>query len=101
MTQDLYDELVDLSWRYAALIGIIDHKAIDITDEEIADDRKRWAHLLKTEDRMPCWDDLEGAGYMAEVSGATPEECRTVLLEEWPIPEEDVEDEAESLQEES
>jgi hypothetical protein len=76
---------VDLSWRYAALIGIVDHDSIDITDEEIAADRKRWSHLINRYDGLPCWDELEGAGYMAEVSGAPLAECRQVLVEEWPM----------------
>ncbi len=84
MERQKRDELVDLSWRYAALIGIIDHEVIDITAEEISLERKRWAHLIKADDGLPCWDELEGAGYMAELSGATFEECRQVLVEEWP-----------------
>ena len=42
MERQKRDELVDLSWRYAALIGIIDHEVIDITAEEISLERKRW-----------------------------------------------------------
>jgi hypothetical protein len=87
--QDKHDELVDLAWRYAAIIGIVDPASLDIADDAIDADRKRWARLIKIDDGMPCFDDLEGAGYMAEVSGATLSDCREVLEEVWGSYEDD------------
>lgn len=78
-----HDQLVVLAWRYAAIIGIVDYEDLDIPVEEIEADRKRWVHLIRTEDGLPCFDDMEAATYMAELSGATIEECHAVLLEVW------------------
>ncbi len=83
MEQDKHDELVDLAWRYAAIIGIVNPASLDIADDAIEAERKRWARLIKTVDGLPCFDELEGAGYMAEVSGSSLDECREVLLEVW------------------
>jgi hypothetical protein len=46
MTQDHRQELINLSWRYAVLIGITAHQGV--VSKEVAEaDRKRWAGLIK------------------------------------------------------
>jgi hypothetical protein len=81
--KDKHDKLVQLAWRYAAIIGIVDYEDLDISDEEIAGDREQWSRLVRSEDGLPCFDDMEASAYMAEISGASIEECHTVLLEVW------------------
>lgn len=83
MEHDKHDALVVLAWRYAAIIGIVDYEDLNIGDEEIEADRGRWKDLIKVDDGLPSFDDLEAAGYMAAESGATLEECRKVLEEVW------------------
>jgi hypothetical protein len=82
MTQDEHDGLVNFAWRYAAICGVTDHRDL-MSDEEFAVDQIRFAHLIKIEDGMPALDELESAGYMAELSGMSIDECRRVLLEVW------------------
>ena len=82
MTKDEHDCLINLAWRYHALSGVTDHKDL-MSDEELAEDRIRFAHLIKIEDGMPALDELEGASYMAELSSMSVEECRRVLIEVW------------------
>jgi hypothetical protein len=82
MAQDEHDALVVVAWRYAALCGITDHSDL-VSDEEFAEDQKRFSHLIKVVDGLPMLDDLEGAGFMAESSGMPFEDCRKVLLEVW------------------
>jgi hypothetical protein len=82
MTQDEHDGLVKCAWRYAAICGVTNHTDL-MSDEEFAADQIRFAHLIKVEDGMTALDELEGAGYMAELSGMSIDECRTVLLEVW------------------
>jgi len=53
MEQDKHDHLADLVQSYAAIIGIIDPSDIDISDEDIAATRKRWAHLNKSNEGLP------------------------------------------------
>jgi hypothetical protein len=81
MEQDKHDHLADLVRSYAAIIGIIDPSDIDIADEDIAATRKRWAHLNKSKEGLPVFDDSEATGYTAEVSGTSLDECLKVLVE--------------------
>jgi hypothetical protein len=87
LDREKHDELVELAWRYAAIIGVVNYEDLDITDEEIAADRKRWADLIEEVDGLRNFDDLKAAGFMAELSGATLDECLTVVREEWGGPE--------------
>jgi hypothetical protein len=78
-----HQELVDLTWRYAVLIGITDHEGI-FEDEVIESDRERFGNLIeKNHDGLPIFYEEDAVGFMVELSGASPDECRNVLLEEW------------------
>jgi hypothetical protein len=78
------DDLVILSWRYAALVGIIKPSGARMTEDEVAADRAQWPHLIKIDDGLPVFDLDEGAAFMAELSGQPLAECRRVIDEEWP-----------------
>jgi hypothetical protein len=80
--QDEHDQSVNLARRYHAVCGVTGHKDL-FGDEELAEDQERFAHLIKIEDGMLALDELEGAGYMAELSLMSVAECRKVLLEVW------------------
>lgn len=82
MTEEEHQDLIDLSWRYAVLIGVTDHEGI-VTEEIAQADRKRWPDLIKTHDGLPVFDENGAVSLMMELSGMSDEDCRKVLLEEW------------------
>ena len=83
MEQEKHQLLIDLTWRYAALIGITDPEGI-VTPEQFEVDKKRWAHLIRKSDAgLPIFDDDDAIGFMVELSGASIEDCGEVLSEEW------------------
>jgi hypothetical protein len=42
MEQCKHDELKDLAWSYAAIIGVIEPLDVDMTDKDFEAARKRW-----------------------------------------------------------
>ena len=87
MEQDKNQELIDLVWRYAVIIGITGPEGI-VTQEQRETDIKRWPHLVKkSDDGVPIFDDDDAIRFMAEMSGASIEDCGEVLTREWLIPE--------------
>jgi hypothetical protein len=78
------EDLLLLSWRYAALIGIIEPDGAGLTDEEVEADRQRWPYLVRVVEGLPVFDLDEGAAFMAELSGHPLAECRRLIDEEWP-----------------
>ena len=85
MTQNERQRLIDLSWRYAALIGITNLD--DMVPKEIIDeDRRRWAHLIKQgPSGKPAFIDEEAIEFMRELSGMSDEDCAEVLQDEWSL----------------
>lgn len=75
--------LEKLSWRYAALIGIVTPESAGMTEAEIASDRERWPHLIETHEGSPVFHIDNAARWMAKVSGAPVAKCRLVVSEEW------------------
>jgi hypothetical protein len=75
--------LAKLSWRYAALIGIVTPESAGMSEAEIAADRKRWPHLIETDQGIAVLHLDNKARWMAEVSGAPVAECLRVMSEEW------------------
>ena len=75
--------LETLSWRYAALIGIVTAESAGMTDAEVTADRERWPHLLEKIDDVAVLDLNKGAAFIAEISGAPLAKCRRVLSQEW------------------
>jgi hypothetical protein len=75
--------LEKLSWRYAALIGIVTPESAGMTEAEVSADRERWPHLIETHEGSPVLHLDNGARWMAEVSGAPVAKCRRVISEEW------------------
>jgi hypothetical protein len=57
MTRDEHQALIDLTWRYAALVGVTD--VGDLFDAEVlSSDKKDWGHLIKKSAKgMPMFDD--------------------------------------------
>jgi hypothetical protein len=75
---------VMLTWRYAALVGIVTPESAGLTDADVEADRERWPHLVKTVEGLPVFDLDEGAAFIAEISAQPLADCRRVLEEEWP-----------------
>jgi hypothetical protein len=86
MTQEQRQELIDLSWRYAVLIGITAYEGV--VSKEVAEaDRQRWTHLIKKgRSGLPVFDEEEATGFMQVLSCMPHDDCREVLTEEWKIP---------------
>jgi hypothetical protein len=83
MEQDKHQELIDLTWRYAVLIGITDPGGI-CTDDIVESDRTRFGRLIEKNDRgLPIFCEEDAVQFMAELSGQPVEDCWKVLLEEW------------------
>ena len=82
MTEDQRQDLIDLTWRYAVLIGITNFEDI-VAMNVLLSDRERWGHLIKTDDGLPVFDDDEAVQFMHELSGMPEQDCWEVLLEEW------------------
>jgi len=40
--------LEKLSWRYAAMIGIVTPESAGMTEAEVSADRERWSHLIES-----------------------------------------------------
>jgi hypothetical protein len=78
------DELLKLTWHYAALIDIVTAEAAGLSQREVESDRKKWPHLVKEESGLPVFDLVMAAKWMAELSGASETECRRALEWEWP-----------------
>jgi len=47
MERDKHQQLIDLTWRYAILVGIADNAGVEgmITDDIVQADRERWNTL--------------------------------------------------------
>jgi hypothetical protein len=75
--------LEKLSWRYAALIGVVTPESAGMTEADIAADRRRWPHLIETHEGSPVFHLDNAARWMAEVSGTPLAKCRRVLSAEW------------------
>lgn len=73
-----------LSWRYAALIGIITPESAGMTETEVSADRARWPHLIETDEGSPVFHLDNAARWMAELSGVPVAKCRRALLNAWP-----------------
>jgi len=87
MTQDDRRQLIDLSWRYAVLIGITTHDGV--VSQEVADaDRRQWPHLIKKgPSGRPAFIDDDALAFMQALSSLSYEDCHEVLMEEWKITE--------------
>lgn len=77
------DELQLLTWRFAAMIGIIEPNEWYSTEAQVQADRQHWPHLLVTEEGDPVFDFDRCAEWMAELSGERLQHCREILFAEW------------------
>ena len=71
-------DLLLLTWRYAALIGIIGPEGAEMTQAQVDADRARWPDLVEKLQGSPVFDVKKGAAFMAELSGQPVHECRRV-----------------------
>jgi hypothetical protein len=78
------DELLSLTWRYAAIIDMVTAEAAGLSESEVERDRKKWPYLVEKENGLPIFDLPRAAQWMAELSGASVMECRRALEWEWP-----------------
>ena len=77
------DELIMLTWRYAAMIGIIAPDDRYSSEEEVNNDRERWPDLVVVENGDPVFDFDKCGAWMVEQSGEPLERCRKTLFAEW------------------
>jgi hypothetical protein len=77
------DDLRMLTWRYAAMIGIIKPSGDYSTEDQVRDDRACWPHLLVNDEGDPVFDFDKCAGWMVELSGEPLGRCRLILFSEW------------------
>ena len=82
VTREDYRTLVELSWRYAILIGIVSHNDI-VSPKIVRQDRERFPHLIKTLMGEPLFDDRDGHAFMQETSGLPERDCLLVFREQW------------------
>lgn len=78
------EQLIALSWRYAALVGIVRPSSCGLTATSVAVDRQLWPELIRVEGGLPVFDLDQGARFMSVLSGTPIEECRHLIEEEWP-----------------
>lgn len=77
-------ELQLLTWRFAAMIGIIRPNNDYSNDERVKADRLRWTELIvHDEDGHPVFDFDRCAQWMVELSGEPIDRCRKILFAEW------------------
>jgi hypothetical protein len=84
MTREQKAQLIDLTYRYAVLVGLIEPAGI-VSDELAKTDRERWGHLIKNVGHL-VFDETDAIHFMQAESGQPRETCHRVLLEEWPDP---------------
>jgi hypothetical protein len=85
MTKDQHQELIDLSWRYAALIGITDMSDM-LSEHELESDKRNWPQLIRNSgEGLAVFDDEDAVEFMMAHSGMSEGECAQVLSEEWDI----------------
>jgi hypothetical protein len=85
-------ELTNLTWRYAALIGIVRPDPNYADEAQVAADRERWPDFLETSaEGNPVFDFDRAAAWMAEVSGNPLDECVKVLDDEWYLEDSEIE----------
>jgi hypothetical protein len=77
------EELRLLTWRYAAMIGVMEPNPAYATKRQVSADRRRWSDDPKVQSDNPVFDFAHGAAWMSEVSGHPQEHCSVILAEEW------------------
>ena len=76
-------ELVFLSYRYAAMIGVIDADEMYANAAQVAADRAAWPELIEVREGVPVFDFDNCAGWMAALSGECFRRCRAVVFAIW------------------
>jgi len=83
MTREQKQTLVDLSWRYAVLIGVVAREGV-VAEAVAAEDRKRWTRLIKkSANGLPMFDELDALAFVREMSGLPEAECLLVVRQQW------------------
>jgi hypothetical protein len=83
MTQEQKQQLIDLSWRYAVLIGVVACEGV-VAEEVAPQDRKRWARLIKKSlDGLPAFHEPDAVTFVHEMSGLPEPDCLLVLRQQW------------------
>jgi len=77
-------DLVTLTWRYAALIGIVCPDDSYSSAQQVEADRHKWPELVEHVNGVPIFDLPRAAQWMAERSGQPVKKCRRTLEAEWP-----------------
>lgn len=77
------EELQLLTWRFAAMIGIVQPSEAYSDDQQVNADRARWPELIVDEGGDPVFDFDKCAQWMVELSGEPIGRCRKILFAEW------------------
>jgi hypothetical protein len=76
-------DLQQLTWRFAAMIGIIPPSDQYASAAQVAKDRATWPALLAKKNGQPVFDFDACAEWMVELSGQPLRRCREILFAEW------------------
>jgi hypothetical protein len=77
------EELQLLTWRFAAMIGIIKPSEEYSAADQVECDRSKWPHLIVSQDGDAVFDFDKCADWMVELSGEPLQRCRKILFAEW------------------
>jgi hypothetical protein len=78
------EELQLLTWRFAAMIGVIAQSEAYADANEIASDRAQRRHLIvRNKHGDPVFDFDQCAVWMVGLSGEPLERCRKIVFAEW------------------
>lgn len=81
--EPLRARLEDAGLRYAVLIGIIDSAENECSESTLAEDRKKYGHLIQKWKGWPLWDSTDASTFVAEVSGTSREVSAAWLNFDW------------------
>jgi len=83
MTQEEKRLLIDLSWRYAVLIGVTAGEGM-FEDEVVANDKEQWGQLIKkSPSGLPAFYETDALTFMREMSGQPEADCLLVIRQQW------------------
>lgn len=72
-----------LTWRFAAMVGLIIPDDLYATEAQVEKDRETWPELLAYRTGDPMFDFNRCAKWMVEISGDQLDRCRDIVFAEW------------------
>ena len=84
MSNEDHEKLIALTWRYAALVGILAHPERAVDENDLENDKRAHPELAGTDNGVPLFDCEAGIKFMMGESGLAENYCRAILCEQWP-----------------